>query len=392
MPMSLRAQVNAGIDPVLSADDVRVALEERFLLPALYGGEVGHEQSSASFEAMVVLEAPSVQFTRKEWKTWAEPCASPAEAINRHRKIFFKWAFAEQSHDDLFRGLLGGKPSTEEEFFRRLYITDIWKDAAFINERHYVQYWQSQLEKEISGITTEDVVFVGKPAYKYGKKCLPRNKRCYRFPFPKPYTKNFESDLRRGLDEFHGRPKGQPASAQSSDAADFTFSGEEAAHHEAGHFVIGFLFAVPLGDINMVPTFERRASVSAIHACDWVREVSGEAQETRLKQLVRVLVAGEEAMIVYGAARGKARWSAAGDVQQIFKLLESAQDSDTRKMLSAYDIHQWMEDARTVVNGKFSDLRTWSAVRDLASHLSGTAYMPAAEANRIVAAAFGDLR
>jgi hypothetical protein len=165
---------------------------------------------------------------------------------------------------------------------------------------------------------------------------------------------------------------------------------EEAAHHEAGHFVIGFLFAMPSGDINMVPTFERRASVSAIHACDWVREVGGDAHETRLKQLVCVLVAGEEAMIVYGVARGKARWSAAGDIQQIFRLLESAQDSETAKILSPDDIYQWIEDARTVVKGKFADPTTWSAVRDLASHLSGRTYMPADEANGIVAAAFGD--
>jgi hypothetical protein len=214
VPIPLRAQVNAGIDPALNADDVRIALEERFLLPALYGGEAGQGQASEPFEALVVLEAPSVPFTRKEWKTWAESCASPAEAINRHRKIFFKWAFAERSHADLFSGLLGGKPPTEEEFFRRLYITDIWKDAAFTKERNYVQYWQSQLEKEISGISTEDVVFVGKPAYKYGKKCVPKGKRHYRFPFPKPYTKNFETELRRGLNEFHGRPKAQPASAR----------------------------------------------------------------------------------------------------------------------------------------------------------------------------------
>ena len=203
VPMSLRSQVNAGIDPTLDAQDVRTAIEEKFLLPALYGGDAGQGQATKSFEALVVLEAPSVPFTRKEWKTWAAPCTSPAEAINRHRKIFFKWAFAEQRHAELFSGLLGGKPATAEEFFRRLYITDIWKDAAFTKKPNYVRYWQSQLEREISGISTEDVVFVGKPAQKYGEKCLAKGKRHYRFPFPKPYTKNFDTELRRGLEEFH---------------------------------------------------------------------------------------------------------------------------------------------------------------------------------------------
>lgn len=213
-PMSLRAQVNAGIDPALNASDVRIALEERFLLPALYGGEAGQGQASDPFEALVVLEAPSVPFTRREWKARAEPCASPADAIKRHREIFFKWAFAEQRHAELFSGLLGAKPSTEEEFFRRLHITDMWKDAAFANEPSYIQYWQSQLEKEISGVPTQDVVFVGKPAQKYGEKCLPKGKRHYRLPFPKPYTRNFGSELRRGLEEFHSARAGDARIAQ----------------------------------------------------------------------------------------------------------------------------------------------------------------------------------
>src|SRR5947207_244750 len=127
-PMFLRSQVNAGVNPTLDPQDVRTAMEEKFLLPALYGGETHDGQASESFEALVVLDAPSVSFTRNEWKTYAAPCASPAEAVSRHRKIFFKWAFGEQRQAELFSGLLGGKPATEEQFFRRLYITDIWKD------------------------------------------------------------------------------------------------------------------------------------------------------------------------------------------------------------------------------------------------------------------------
>jgi hypothetical protein len=131
------------------------------------------------------------------------------------------------------------------------------------------------------------------------------------------------------------------------------------------------LFGVPLGDISMVATIERRASVSAIHACDWVRDVGGDGQETRLRQLVCVLVAGEEAMIVYGAERGKARWSAAGDLQQIFKLLESAKDQETGQTLRRENIDQWIAEARNVAKKQFADLTTWSAVRELASHLWG---------------------
>ena len=120
----------------------------------------------------------------------------------RHRKIFFKWAFAEQRHAELFSGLLGDKPSTAEEFFRRLYITDIWKDAAFTKEPNYVQYWQSQLEKEISGISTEDVVFVGKPAHQYGKSAF-RRANVIIGSRSQSRTLRLGYQLRRGLEEFH---------------------------------------------------------------------------------------------------------------------------------------------------------------------------------------------
>jgi hypothetical protein len=63
--------------------------EERFLLPALYGGEVGDGDSRGRFEALIVLEAPSISFTKAAWnRYWTKQCASPEEAISRHREIF----------------------------------------------------------------------------------------------------------------------------------------------------------------------------------------------------------------------------------------------------------------------------------------------------------------
>src|SRR5271170_6410863 len=116
--MSLRAQVNANVDPkFLNVDALRIAIADKYLLPALYGGDAAE---GGRFEAMVVLEAPAMPFTRARWKT---PCVTPEEAICRHRKIFFEWAF-RGLQAELFSGLLVGKPPKPEDFFRRLYITD----------------------------------------------------------------------------------------------------------------------------------------------------------------------------------------------------------------------------------------------------------------------------
>jgi hypothetical protein len=84
--------------------------------------------------------------------------------------------------------------------------------------------------------------------------------------------------------------------------------------------------------------------------------------------------------------------SRVGDIEQIFRILESAQDRETGKIMPTEHIHQWIEDARAVVKGKFADLATRSVVRNLASRLLGRTYMPAEEANRIVSAAFADPR
>jgi hypothetical protein len=200
--------VNAGELPALYAEDVRTVTEERFLLPAVYGGEVGTEKLRTTFEALVILEAPSVPFTREEWKKYKSPCATPADAIDRHRKIFFKWAFDKQLPRKLFTGLLRDEPATPEEFFRRLYITDIWKDAAgpaARKEPDYTRYWQSQLKEEIRGIRADSVVFVGNQAKTYGQKCVPNDKqlRSYAVPFPTSRNSTFDTELRKVLEEFH---------------------------------------------------------------------------------------------------------------------------------------------------------------------------------------------
>ncbi|SPF50615.1 hypothetical protein SBA4_4450002 [Candidatus Sulfopaludibacter sp. SbA4] len=158
------------------------AHKQEFLLPALYGGEIDHGDTSSKFKALVILIAPSVSFTADRWTT---QCTTVEKAITRHREIFFDWAFSEPKQAELaqlFRGLISASAcACAQDFFRRVYITDIWKDTA--NEtklklnnpdcRRYGRYWRSQLENEIKSVPTERVIFVGKPARAAGWRHVP---------------------------------------------------------------------------------------------------------------------------------------------------------------------------------------------------------------------------
>ena len=100
--------------------------EEPYILPAFYGGELPMSEEGNRFKALVVLQNPLFTYTKREW---GPPCASVEEAIRKHRKIFFSWLACNPDLDEMFHYILVNKPSTPEEFFRLVYVTDIWKDA-----------------------------------------------------------------------------------------------------------------------------------------------------------------------------------------------------------------------------------------------------------------------
>lgn len=132
-------------------------------------------------------------------------CATPEEAIKRHRKIFFRWLAGKDAElGELFR-LLADNPSTAEDFFRRVYVTDIWKDArntdqVNIKKKHrpYGNYWRSKLEIEITAVATERMIFVGKEA-RWGYQHVPQGKRarCTVFPTWGRNRKIFSAEVRQ---------------------------------------------------------------------------------------------------------------------------------------------------------------------------------------------------
>jgi len=179
--------------------------EQSFLLPALYGGESGQ-----SYEALFVLEAPSVSFTEKRWS----PCNTIEEAIQKHRAVFFEWAFSgKQAH--LFRSfaqmafgdsLLSQVELTTREFFRRFYVTDVWKDALFNTQRgnrRYKDYWLSKLAIELEKVPTQRVIFIGRQAEQGGKLFIRSGFPTHYVPFPSRWLSEeiFKTEVARLTEE-----------------------------------------------------------------------------------------------------------------------------------------------------------------------------------------------
>lgn len=164
-----------------------------FLLPALYGGEPSKEASNGKFKALVVLEEPSFSETEAGWEG---ACESVKDAIGRHREIFFRWA-SKGLQAELFDAIVGRV--SEGEFFRRLYITDVWKGGGFSPGRRLpndAKYWRSILEYEIKSVATDRVVFVGGEARRNGFGCVPVCTLHHCIDFPAPTT-NFRAQLPR---------------------------------------------------------------------------------------------------------------------------------------------------------------------------------------------------
>ena len=101
-------------------DDVHA---QRFLLPALYGGNNSNNRYAAAF----VLESPSVSFTAKRWQR----ATSVDEAVANHRRIFHEWAYAGKARTvfDAVDQAVVGEPSRATAsciaFFERYYITNL---------------------------------------------------------------------------------------------------------------------------------------------------------------------------------------------------------------------------------------------------------------------------
>src|SRR5579872_178067 len=164
--------------------------KEPFILPAFYGGELPPGEEGNKFKALVVLQNPLFTFTKRQW---GPPCDTVEKAIKKHRKIFFSWLPCNPDLEDLFHHILGQKPSSSEEFFRLVYVTDIWKDAEDTNDVNrrkkdsgYRDYWRKQLKVEIEGVAAaaEGVIFIGAEAREAGCNLLRPGTHYRDFVFP----------------------------------------------------------------------------------------------------------------------------------------------------------------------------------------------------------------
>lgn len=177
-----------------------------FLLPALYGGELVEE-----YEALFVLEEPSVPFTEARWKQ----CNTTEAAIRNHRQIFLDWAY-RGIRALLFKSLF---TTVEYDLFKRFYVTDVWKDAAFKENRRnqgYREYWLSKLAIELQHVCTRCVIFVGKEAARAGRPLIQgRRILAYDIPFPNRISRErFKEHVASLAGNLHGL---RPSSASAVD-------------------------------------------------------------------------------------------------------------------------------------------------------------------------------
>ena len=164
--------------------------EEPYILPAFYGGDLPSMEQGKKLKALVVLQNPLFTYTKRQWRP---PCGSVEGAIKQHRRIFVSWLPSNPELDGLFHHILVSRPSTPEEFFRLVYVTDIWKDAKDTDDmkgrkkdRKYGRYWRDQLKVEIEGVAVaaEGVIFIGEESRKAGFGFLPDGTRYRDFVFP----------------------------------------------------------------------------------------------------------------------------------------------------------------------------------------------------------------
>lgn len=171
---------------------------EPFLLPGLYGGELC--QGDHPYRAMLVFEAPSITFTERHWRQnrWTN-CTSVATAIKQHRETFLAWAYDPNSKQArLFFDRLS--PS-RKCFFRRFYVTDIWKDGEKTHSPKDKLYWERKLRIELNEVPADWYIFIGKQAARGIELMTPRpNYRCIGFPGQwvndeEAYGKEFDKQL-----------------------------------------------------------------------------------------------------------------------------------------------------------------------------------------------------
>ena len=135
------------------------AHRQPFLLPALYGGSLDQRREPVQkYEILFGFSTPSVAFTERRWPT---QCDNSKDAVEFHRRIFFKWAYAGvQAY--LFRSLYENQDF--EIFWQRFYVTNLWKDT-----ENRLTYWKSKLKIELENVSARLIVFAGEDAATEGR-------------------------------------------------------------------------------------------------------------------------------------------------------------------------------------------------------------------------------
>jgi hypothetical protein len=163
-----------------------------YLLPALYGGELNG--NGEQYEALFVLQDPSLGETERNWRR----CETPEEAVQLHRSIFTGWAFKLSTNQcRLFQTFSGAFGKTENPFFKRFYVTDIWKAGLGTNDK---RFWRGKLRIELREVRAKRIIFIGSQALT-ARVLLRKGTKYHHIRFPYAGLSDYATNVAQLLQE-----------------------------------------------------------------------------------------------------------------------------------------------------------------------------------------------
>ena len=126
--------------------------------------EAGHPEDESA-KRRQIIDGARAMFLAKGFDAASMNDIARAAGVSKGTLyVYFK------HKEELFEAIVG-KSLSIEDFFRSLYVTDMWKDARPSKPvtPAYREYWRSKLKSDTTRVATDRVILVGAEAF-YGRR------------------------------------------------------------------------------------------------------------------------------------------------------------------------------------------------------------------------------